>query len=354
MTNTPVEFGIFDQISRPPGAVLRELYEDEIARLRKADEAGFYCYHLAEHHGHNLCMAPSQLVFLAALARETKRLRLGTLVSCLPYHHPLRLVEEICMVDQLSGGRLDIGVGRGVSVFEHDFFGHDYAEARERYGDTLEMIVQGLVTGRINSDNSPFYDFPEAEVSLEPLQKPYPPLWYPGDVEYAGRLGFNWISGRITRELRDRYDEAWQEGRDDPGRLNPHVANPMVGSYHALFIADTDEEARALAERANAYHGGLTRRSDGVIPPHLQGDFISGPWAPAKNVTYPGQEGHGMVYGSPETVREYFLQYVSEGNVNYIVVRPNFGDTTAEEANRTLEYFIAEVMPAVQGHIRAA
>ena len=117
-----VEFGIFDHITRPPGVPLAQLYEDRIELLKSADDAGFYCYHLAEHHGHDLAMAPNQLVFLGALARETENLRLGTLVSCLPLHHPLRLVEEICMVDQLSDGRLEVGVGRGVSIFEHEFF----------------------------------------------------------------------------------------------------------------------------------------------------------------------------------------------------------------------------------------
>ncbi len=343
-----VEFGIFDHITRPPGRTLDEIYEGRIALLEKADRSGFYCYHVAEHHGHRLAMAPNQLVFLAALARETERLRLGTLVSCLPLHHPLRLVEEICMVDQLSGGRLDVGVGRGVSVFEHEFFGHDASESRDRFHETLAMVVEGLTTGRITCEGRAFYHFPEAEVSLEPCQRPYPPLWYPGNVEYAARLGLNFISGRITRELRERYDELWEESRDDPGRLNPHVTEPKLGSTQFLCIAETDEEARRIAERAIGVLGGFIRKSDGTLPPHLQGPNVVGPYAPAKNVDYPGQEGHKLIHGSPDTVRDYYVQYVSEGNVNYIVIGMPFGDMTMEEANRSLDLFIGEVMPAVR------
>lgn len=342
-----VEFGIFDHLSRPHGRDLGELYEGRIAFLKKADRAGFYGYHLAEHHGHNLAMAPNQLVFLAALARETERLRLATLVSCLPLHHPLRLVEEICMVDQLSGGRLDVGVGRGVSVFEHEFFGHPYEESRDRFHETLQMVVQGLSTGRIDGRNRRFYDFPEVQVALEPAQKPYPPLWYPGSVEYAGRMGLNFVSGRITRELRERYEECFEEGKDNAERLNPHVTEPKIASSQFVYVAETDEEARRVTERCLAYLGGMIRRSDSTLPPHLQ-EFVLGPYKPAKNIDYPGQEGHKVVCGSVERVREYFEEYVAEGAVNYLIINLPFGDMTMEEANRAIDLFVEEVMPAVR------
>ena len=350
----PIEFGIFDHITRPTEMPLDQLYEGRIALLQKADRAGFSGYHVAEHHGHNLAMAPNQLVFLAALARETEHLRLGTLVSCLPYHHPLRLVEEICMVDQLSGGRLDIGVGRGVSIFEHNFFGHDAAEARDRFSESLDMVVQGLETGRIDGRGRQFYDFPEADVSLEPFQKPYPPLWYPGNVDFAGRRGLNFVSGKITRELRERYDECWEEGRGDPDRLNPHVTEPKVASVQFLSIAETDEEAKQVAERSIGILGGFIRKSDGVEPPHLQAEFAPGPFAPGKNIDYPGQEGHKLIHGSPETVRDYYVDYVSEGAVNYIILGLPFGGMTIEEANRSLDLFISEVMPAIRAEEQAA
>jgi alkanesulfonate monooxygenase SsuD/methylene tetrahydromethanopterin reductase-like flavin-dependent oxidoreductase (luciferase family) len=343
-----VEFGIFDHITRPPGVELAQLYEDRIELLRVAERAGFYCYHVAEHHGHNLAMAPNQLVFLAALARETESLRLGTLVSCLPLHHPLRLVEEICMADQLSGGRLEVGVGRGVSIFEHEFFGHDVAEARERFQETFEMIVEGLTTGRIDGAGRRFYDFPEVEVSLEPLQKPYPPFWYPGNLEYAARHGLNFLSSRITGQIRERYDELWEEGRDAPGRLNPHVAEPKVGSSQYLCIAETDAEAFRIADRAMGVLGAMVQRSSGPVPPHLSG--VSGPaeFSPSQNHEYPGQEGHRFVSGSPETVRDYYLEYVEEGNVNYVVVNLPYGDMTIDEARQTLELFADEVLPALR------
>src|SRR5437879_699234 len=107
-----MEFGIFDHLDRND-APLSDYYEDRLKLIEAYDQAGFYAYHLAEHHSTPLGMAPSPSVFLASIAQRTKRLRFGPLVWAMPLHHPLPLLEEICMVDHLSGGRLEIGFGRG-------------------------------------------------------------------------------------------------------------------------------------------------------------------------------------------------------------------------------------------------
>ena len=111
-----LQFGIFDHIEPVPGQPLAQIYRERLRLLERYDIAGFYAYHLAEHHTpavHSL--APSQNVFLAAASQRTRRLRLAPCVYVLPLHHPLRLIEETCMLDHLSEGRLEIGVGRGAS-----------------------------------------------------------------------------------------------------------------------------------------------------------------------------------------------------------------------------------------------
>src|SRR2546426_837115 len=114
---TEVTFGLFDWIDRRPGPI-GQLYEERLRLVEAADAAGFYCYHLAEHHATPLGMTPSPSVFLAAVAQRTRRIHLGPLVYLLPLYSPLRLIGEICMLDHLSGGRLELGVGRGVSPYE--------------------------------------------------------------------------------------------------------------------------------------------------------------------------------------------------------------------------------------------
>src|SRR5262249_41712777 len=108
-------YGVFDHLDRG-SAPLGEYYHARLKRIEAHDRMGFYAYHLAEHHGTPIGMAPSPNVFLSAVAQRTRRLRFGPLVYALPLHHPLRLVEEICMLDQMSGGRLEIGFGRGAST----------------------------------------------------------------------------------------------------------------------------------------------------------------------------------------------------------------------------------------------
>ena len=111
-----VRFGMFDQIEIRDGVALGELYEQHLDLLVTAENAGFWGYHKSEHHMIPLDAVPNIGLFLAAASQRTKRIRLGTLVYLLPFHHPLRLAEEICILDHLTGGRLDVGVGRGVSL----------------------------------------------------------------------------------------------------------------------------------------------------------------------------------------------------------------------------------------------
>ncbi len=132
-----MQFGTFvwvDDADRP----LHQLYDDHLHLAGRADELGFFGYHLAEHHNTTLGMAPSPNVFLAAVARETTRIRLGPLVYLVPLYRTQRLVEEICMLDHLSHGRLELGVGRGVSPWELGHNGVDANRSRELFLDALD------------------------------------------------------------------------------------------------------------------------------------------------------------------------------------------------------------------------
>ncbi|MBC8242379.1 MAG: LLM class flavin-dependent oxidoreductase, partial [Alphaproteobacteria bacterium] len=104
-----MDYGIFDHLDQGQSDLMAQ-FEDRLRLTEVYDEAGFYAYHLAEHHATPLGMAPSPGIFLSAVAQRTKRLRFGPTVYCLPLYHPIRLLEEICMLDQMSGGRLELGV----------------------------------------------------------------------------------------------------------------------------------------------------------------------------------------------------------------------------------------------------
>ena len=178
-----LQFGIFDHIEPVPGASLGQIYGGRLGLLERYDAAGFYAYHLAEHHTpavHSL--APSQNVFLAAASQRTRQLRLTPCVYVLPLHHPLRLIEEICMLDHLSDGRLEIGVGRG-GVLEAYFWGSD-ADVERNYGrylETLAIIQQGMSHDEL-THHGEFYTFDNLPMRLRPQQEPYPPMWYMGGM----------------------------------------------------------------------------------------------------------------------------------------------------------------------------
>ena len=109
-----MRFGVFDHLD-DSGVPLGRHFEERLRLIEAYDRAGFYGYHLAEHHNTPLGYAPSPGIFLSAVAQRTKRLRFGPMVYLLPLYHPLRLIDEICMLDQMSGGRFLFGVGRGVA-----------------------------------------------------------------------------------------------------------------------------------------------------------------------------------------------------------------------------------------------
>src|SRR6202171_1977860 len=142
-----VSFGVFDWIDRGTQP-LSQLYEDRLQLLAAADEAGFFCYRLAEHHATPLGMAPSPALFLTAATQRTRRIRLGPLVYLLPLYNPLRLIEEVCMLDQLSDGRLELGIGRGVTPYELRYYGVDPDGTRAMFNEALTVLLTGLTKSR--------------------------------------------------------------------------------------------------------------------------------------------------------------------------------------------------------------
>src|SRR5919197_5842860 len=136
-----MELGIFDHLDRREMPV-GEFYESRLRLLEKYDAAGFAAYHLAEHHFTPLGLAPAPGIFLAAAAQRTRRIRLGPCVYCLPLYNPLRLIEEICMLDQLSRGRFDLGVGRGISPIETAYYGVNPDHRQAMYLEALAILRQ--------------------------------------------------------------------------------------------------------------------------------------------------------------------------------------------------------------------
>jgi alkanesulfonate monooxygenase SsuD/methylene tetrahydromethanopterin reductase-like flavin-dependent oxidoreductase (luciferase family) len=349
-----LEFGIFDHLERPRDVALDVAYDQRLRLLTRADALGFYSYHLAEHHQSPLCMSPSQNVFLAAASRITDRLRLGTLVHLLPLYHPLRLIEEVCMLDNLSGGRLDLGLGRGITAIEHTYWGQRPEEAQRRYTETLEIMCKGLGGDTLNHHGK-FFDFDHIPLELAPKQRPYPPLWYAsGTPEYAAREGLNFVTrpGDKLADTVSAYNELLHVNRHRPDRLNAHVAEPWIGSSRHIVVADTDAEADRIARSAYpAFQENFSKRGMSGPGPETRADGTMVPVPPGGPGTHEARDfdralrNESVLVGSPQTIVDYVHRYADESGANYFVGAFHWGSMTHAQALRSLELFGTHVIP---------
>ncbi|HUK42643.1 MAG TPA: LLM class flavin-dependent oxidoreductase [Candidatus Acidoferrales bacterium] len=334
-----MEFGVFDHLDRN-NLPLKDYYEIRLELIEAYERAGFYAYHLAEHHATPLGMAPSPSVFLAAVAQRTRRLRFGPLVYALPLHHPIRLIEEIAMLDQLSGGRLEIGFGRGASPMEIALYGQDPAKAERIYEEALEIIMAGLTIGRVNFQGE-FFSFKNYILELEPLQKPYPPIWYGVhsvlSAERAAERRLNTVSldsAAQTRAFTDRYRQVWRERRYESDPV------PKMGIGRFIVVGETDGEALGAARRAYPiWHRSFY---------HLY-TLLGGAPAHPRPADFDGiiRTGQGIA-GSPETVGAFLEDQVRASGTNYIVGQFAFGDLSRGECLQSLELFTRLVMPRLR------
>ena len=335
-----MKFGVFDHLDAS-GAPLAEFYEHRLRLAEAYDRIGIHALHIAEHHATPLGMSPSPSVFLSAVAQRTKRLRMGPLVYTLALYHPLRLADEICMLDQLSGGRFELGVGRGVSPIEIEYFGFDPAKSQAMYLEAYQVILQALRGGTLSFEGS-YYRFKDVPLQLAPLQRPHPPIWYglsnPESAEFAADNKFNVVSNAAPKSVRvitDRYRAQWAKKGNDAKKI------PFIGMARHVVIAATDAEAMKLARRAYArwWEGFIYLwRMRGIKPPFTTytEDFD----AILKN----GQ----AIVGSPDTVRETIASQAKDAGLNYFLLRFAFGDLTLQESMRSVDLFASLVKPALE------
>lgn len=322
------------------GTPLADLYEQRLQLLERADAAGFWCYHKAEHHFINLDSAPSANVFLAAASQRTSRIRFGPLVYLLPFYHPLRLLEEICTLDNLSRGRLEIGIGKGISPPEHTMWGLDPEDARAQFEEAFSILLQGLAHGRVDFDGH-FYQIHDIDVNLRTYEGRAPGLWYPGNYGYAADNRLHTVVGGPVADLSQKV-AAFNDGLRQPSRdANPDVARPMLGVRRHVYVAPDDAAAHARVEGAyKVYHDNLVhlwRLHEVPFPnrdPSFGGDM------------HAAMAAEDLVIGSPETISAHIQALVEAADLEYLVVSFAWGDLTHDESIASMELFVNEVMPA--------
>ncbi len=333
-----MKLGVFDHMDRGL-APLDQFFEERLKLVEAYDRAGFYGYHVAEHHATPLGVAPSPGVWMAAIAQRTKRLRFGPLVYLLPLYHPIKLLEEICMLDQLSGGRLLLGVGRGISPIELRYYGLDPEQTPGMYAEALEILLRGMTQKELTFEGK-YYQYRNVPMEMTPFQTPHPPLWYglgrPEAVPWAAQHKVNIVGnlgGAGMRVLTDRYRAEWAALGNDPADM------PLMGVGRHVVVAETEKEALEVARR------GYVKWRASFLKLWIQHDMM-----PVAHAIFPerfedAQAQGRAVAGTPDQVRAFLQRTVDEAGLNYLLCRFAFGDITGDEALASTDLFTRKVMP---------
>lgn len=346
-----MKVGLFDHIEhgeRPTS----QLFDERLSFIQAADEAGFYCLHLAEHHQTPLNMVPVPGVFLGAVARLTKKIKMGPLVYLLPLYSPLRMIDEICMVDQISHGRAEIGVGRGVSPFELKYHKIEHDQSREIFIDAYRCIVKGL-SGDQLSYKGPHYQYDNVPIALRPYQKPFPAFWYGSSgaegSTWAGEEGLHFVTlgaNAFAKANIDTFKTAFAKRGGKAFQPKPEFSGGVaLGVQRHIFVDETDEKAKAWAKPAMENHLSninWIRNRHGVTMTAERMKNVRG-----RNFEECVEEGT-VIAGSPKTVLAEIEKQAKEIGFNYLLTYLFLGTMPFETAMRSMKLFVKDVMPAVE------
>lgn len=340
-----MEFGWYHEFHRQaPGQSDADAFEQGFQQVEAADRWGLDAFWLAEIHqqaARSVLTAPLNVA--SAIAARTKRIKIGTAVQVLPLAHPLRLAEETATLDQISRGRLLFGAGRSGNPRSYAAYGVPYAESRERFYETLEILKKAWTQDSF-SHQGKYYSFDNARAVPRPYQKPYPPIRIAGASEdtfpILGQLGYPLFvavrSGSLSGLAPDlkAYRAAYQEA-GHPGRGEVHLRVSM-------HVAETDARARDEAEPSimEGYKK-LRTQLEGSPNARRRAEL-----ADVLSLTYDAVLRDKVIVGGPERVADRLRELQDELGIDGILAELNFGSLmAAEPMMRSLQLMCDKVMP---------
>jgi alkanesulfonate monooxygenase SsuD/methylene tetrahydromethanopterin reductase-like flavin-dependent oxidoreductase (luciferase family) len=338
-----VKFGAFFLLGSPEMLPAQEMYRRVLDWAVLAEDLGYDSVWLAEHHFSNYGYIPNPLMMAVKVAQRTRRVRIGTAVLVLPFWHPLRVAEDIAMADQLTDGRMEIGVARGYQPYEFARFGLRMEEARDRTDETLEVLLRALTLEGFDFHGR-YYQIPETTVFPRPLQQPHPPIWLAAHTresfEIGARLGLQAITTNSGRPI-DVLQEGWSDFLDVRKQYN--VQGPIeFAVQQQMCLAPTDDEARQMMEHvlynfrqvANL-RGGTERVVKGrSYPAPVEGE-------PSLDELFESR----TLSGSSATVRRKIEQYRAVSDITALNCTFQLGHMGPDLVTRSMRLFAEEIMP---------
>jgi alkanesulfonate monooxygenase SsuD/methylene tetrahydromethanopterin reductase-like flavin-dependent oxidoreductase (luciferase family) len=309
-----------------------ELYAKWLEQVDLAEELGFHCVWLTEHHfGRFGGMMPNPQIIMGALAQRTSRIRLGTAVTLLPLHNPLRIAEDMAMLDVMSGGRVEVGVGRGMDWINFKAFGSDWATAQDRLEESIGVLRDAWTRegcawqGRFFQADGPITVLPR------PLQQPHPPIWMtanrdPDHFRWVGEHGLHLMT--IPWNLPDL-----ETSRQLIGEYRRRAApgGKVLGLFLA-HLAETVDEAREV-ERYWRNMRQVGAESRGA------------PDAQALSFEELAAQ-HRAFFGTPAMCRD-LLERIAPLGLDHLALQFHFGGLPQERVLASMRLFMSEVAPQV-------
>ena len=332
-----------------PDADMTEVADHTLEMVRMADEGGFDIVWAAEHHAIEMTIAPGPFQLLAHFAANTSRIRLGTAVVVAPYWHPIKLAGEAALLDLLSGGRLEFGIGKGAYQREFDRLA---GGMHQNLGVPmmLEMLpaLKGLWQGDYAHDGE-HWSFPASTSVPKPLQKPHPPIWVaardPGTFDAAVKDGYSVMTWALTRPFSEV--ETYMGRFEDALAKAPGVTRPRFMTMRHAGVYEKPQDADVFCQ-AVARQGARFENLFKNLAPVIDG--FPQP-APPELLTNQDQYARetvlaNLMFGTPDQVIEKLKPYEALG-CDYFCYNATYGLPLAAQKS-SLRLFIDEVMPAFQ------
>ena len=322
------------------------IIDDALKEARLCDELGYDAVWLAEHHFDGGCAYVEPCTFAAAIAAQTSQIKIGFAVAQMAIHHPVRLAEEVALIDNISQGRMLLGVGRGTAFnfYEYRGFGIDPAEAQERFLESEEILFK-IWTSNNYKHEGKYWNFSLPELRPDVYQKPYPPIIRACssidstlEMARAGRpFMMNIQDDETTIDRFSQFRNVMAESGYDEERIEQTVANSWV--WRNIFVAETDVEAERIGAAAfTSMREYLNGNRHKLNTAEEMARVTAGPAAARNDLD------RGMIYGSPATVAEK-LKPLQKANIGGVIIHFRLGPMTWEDVENSLTLFAQKVVP---------
>ena len=345
---------LFPEAATPEldGQVIRESLEE--AKL--CDALGVEVLWLAEHHFDGNCAYVDPIVFAGAVAAATARLKIGFAVAQVSLHHPVRLAEQIALLDQISQGRLIVGLGRGTAynVYEYQGYGIDWREAGPRYAEAEEIMLRAWTSPQGFTHKGRFWDLAVHRLRPECFTKPHPPVLRAASSEegalHLADRGLPFMMNVQPLEATERRLAAYRARLAARGFDAAHIARCMAESWvwRNVVVAGTDAEAERIAVPAFEAMQENRRRLRERIYAEQGIRMVEERVPPAR-----AQVEHALIFGAPDTVAARMAEIERTG-VGGVICAFRLGPMPAEVARESIRLFMTKVAPQFAGGERRA